>query len=59
VIAFLPTEFLVFQHAELQQFQQIQFNQYQIKSEVSCVSFLKAYESNIISSNFKEKLYKL
>ncbi|OBY73766.1 anthranilate synthase component I family protein [Acinetobacter gyllenbergii] len=35
VIAFLPTEFLVFQHAELQQFQQIQFNQYQIKSEAN------------------------
>lgn len=35
VIAFLPTEFLVFQHTELQQFQQIQFNQYQIKSEAN------------------------
>ncbi|ENV09251.1 hypothetical protein F966_01903 [Acinetobacter higginsii] len=34
VIAFLPKEFLIFQQYKLQQFQQIQFNQYQIKSEV-------------------------
>lgn len=35
VIAFLPQEFLIFQHLALQRFQQVQFNQYQRQSD-SC-----------------------
>lgn len=56
VIAFLPKEFLIFQQSKLQQFQQIQFNQYQLKSEaLSLIEFSKFRHSTTSNSanNFK------
>ncbi|MCU4391610.1 anthranilate synthase component I family protein [Acinetobacter courvalinii] len=51
IIAFLPQEFLVFQHSELKQFQQIQFNQYQITSKASLVTAFSKFKSTSETSD--------
>ncbi|ENX17783.1 hypothetical protein F895_00931 [Acinetobacter sp. CIP 64.2] len=51
VIAFLPKEFLVFQHARLQQFQQTQINQYQTTSITTSLSEFSKFHHTSSSGN--------
>ncbi|NIE95692.1 aminodeoxychorismate synthase component I [Acinetobacter sp. Tr-809] len=52
VIAFLPQDFLIFQQAKLQQFQQIQFNQYRRNNEaISLIEFSKFHHAPTSNRN--------
>ncbi|USA47182.1 aminodeoxychorismate synthase component I [Acinetobacter sp. C26M] len=52
VIAFLPQVFLIFQQAKLQQFQQIQFNQYRRNNEaISLIEFSKFHHAPTSNRN--------
>lgn len=45
IIAFLPQEFLIFQQSQLKQFQQIQFNQYQMRPDASLLTAFSKFKS--------------